>query len=52
MPYDDLDYIGWQAVATIDVGNTAVSPIQPHSPPGTIFFNGNDDTGVHSFNAG
>ncbi|KAL2058942.1 hypothetical protein ABVK25_000234 [Lepraria finkii] len=43
---------GWQAVATIDVGTTAVSPVQPHSPPGTIFFNGNDDTRVHSFNAG
>ena len=48
-PYLDLNYIGWTAVNAIEAANETVATLQPSSPPNTIFFNGNDDTRVHSF---
>ena len=48
-PYLDLNYIGWTVVNAIEAANVTVATLQPSSPPNTIFFNGNDDTRVHSF---
>ena len=48
-PYLDLNYVGWTIANAIEVANETVSTLQTSSPPNTIFFNGNDDTGVHSF---
>ena len=48
-PYLDLNYIGWTVANAIEVANETVSTLQTTSPPNTIFFNGNDDTRVHSF---
>ena len=48
-PYLDLNYIGWTVAAAIEIANETVSTLQTTSPPNTIFFNGNDDTRVHSF---
>lgn len=48
-PYLDLNYIGWTAVNAIEAANETVATLQPSSPPNTIFFNGDDDTRVHSF---
>ena len=39
MPYLDLNYIGWTVAALIDIAQ---------SSPNTIYFNGSDDTGIHS----
>ena len=48
-PYLDLNYIGWTVANAIEVASETISTLQPTSPPDTIFFNGNDDTRVHSF---
>ena len=48
-PYLDLNYIGWTVSDPIEIANETVSTLQTSSPPNTIFFNGNDDTRVHSF---
>ena len=48
-PYLDLNYIGWTVVNAIEGANETVATLQPSSPPNTIFFNGDDDTRVHSF---
>lgn len=51
-PYLMLNYVGWTVSSPLDAAGVVVSGLQTVSPPKTIFFNGNDDTRVHSLSTG